>query len=50
MQLLEHGSLQTPDAGLDAGAANATENGQDWRVINSSESLATHFPLSESMV
>ena len=46
VQLLEHGSLQTPNAGLDARATHAAKDGQDWRVINCLKSLVTQFPLS----
>ena len=47
VQLLEHSSLQTPDAGLDARAAHAAKNGQDWRVINGLTCLCTHTLVSE---
>ena len=50
VQLLEHGSLQTPDAGLDACAAHAAEDGQDWRVVDGLKSLATDIRLSEFMI
>lgn len=48
MQLLEHSSLQTPDAGLDARAAHAAENGQDWRVTHCSKRLVTHASRRQS--